>query len=527
MKKNILLMLVALTARICQAGTREELSVSTIPDSLMRGAHKVVRSEDFDLSVSSPSKIEYTLHKVVTILDEMGADELTISEGYDKFTRIREIRIVIYDRNGKQLNRHTISDMQDYAAGGAFFSDYRMKYLKTAGGVYPVTADITTTIQRDGVLDYPDWIIQEPGEAIEHSTCQVTMPPSMYLRWKAYHIDIHPEIDDSHKTYKWSVAGLRAQPPMSGTWSYRHYMPHIDFSPTDFEIDGYKGSMESWEKFSAAVANMWKHQRNLSDTVKAELRQMVKDARNDHEKIAILYSYLQKNFHYVSIQMGTGGIIPFDAQSVHSERYGDCKALSNYLCAALEAAGVSSTPILINAGSREAAIDSSFSANKFNHVILCAMADGQQEWLECTSSAMDAGHLGTFTENRYGLTVAAQGGKLVRTPASAAESNPFFISNDVRIGANGAASISTHISLGGEYRQESCTELYMGKETEQAAYLFKRLCLRQPDELALGTPIDSEARIAMTFTGAGEHVYDFRNGPKMYLSSTRLSKWYS
>ncbi len=516
-----------MTSCVSYAGTREELAVSLIPDSLMQGAHKVVRNQEFELHIYSPQKIEYTLHKVVTILDETGADELNIMEGYDKFTHIKEIRVVIYDRNGKQLNKHDIDDMQDDAAGGAFFSDYRVKYLKTAGGAYPVTADVSTTIQHIGVLDYPDWIIQKPGEAVQLSTCKVTIPQEMQLRWKSYHIDARPQITSGGKEYTWSVSGLRVQPLMISTWSYRYYMPHIDFSPSDFEIDGYKGSMESWEKFSTTVARMWRHQRNLSDTVKAEVREMVRGAKTDHEKVSILYAYLQRNFHYISIQMGIGGIIPFDAQRVHNERYGDCKALSNYLCALLEAAGVNSTPILINAGSKEPEVDSAFSADKFNHVILCAMADGQPEWLECTSSSMSAGHLGTFTENRYGLQVLPQGGRLVRTPASAPESSPMSMLHHVTVHGDGSGQVSSTISVGGEYRQGAKSELYMGKETEQVDHLFKYLHLRQPDHLALGAPHDSGGIISMSFDGETDHIYDFKNGTKMYLPATRLTKWYS
>ena len=69
---------------------------------------------------------------------------------------------------------------------------------------------------------------------------------------------------------------------------------------------------------------------------------MVKNATTDREKAAILYNYMQNNMRYVSIQLGIGGLRPFPASFVDDKKYGDCKALSNYLKSALDAVGVKS-----------------------------------------------------------------------------------------------------------------------------------------------------------------------------------------
>ncbi|WP_315822799.1 hypothetical protein [Paraflavitalea speifideaquila] len=37
------------------------------------------------------------------------------------------------------------------------------------------------------------------------------------------------------------------------------------------------------------------------------MKDLVKDAKDDREKARIIYDYLQKNFRYVSIQLGIGG----------------------------------------------------------------------------------------------------------------------------------------------------------------------------------------------------------------------------
>ncbi|MBK7636854.1 MAG: transglutaminase domain-containing protein [Saprospiraceae bacterium] len=139
------------------------------------------------------------------------------------------------------------------------------------------------------------------------------------------------------------------------------------------------------------------------------------DAKNNKEKLNRLYSYLQQNMRYVSIQLGIGGWKPMNVQQVHDFKYGDCKALSNYMKHVLNVAGIPSKYVIINAGVAENHDDTTLVRNSFNHAILAAFPDNDTVFLECTSSKTAAGYLGSFTGNRHALMIDGENSKIIKT----------------------------------------------------------------------------------------------------------------
>jgi len=219
---------------------------------------------------------------------------------------------------------------------------------------------------------------------------------------------------------------------------------------------------------------------------------MTDSIKTEKEKARFLYNYMQRNMRYVSVQLGIGGLKPFSATFVDQKKYGDCKALSNYMSALLKAVGITSYYAVINAGPNEEPADPSFPQNSFDHVILCVPFKGDTTWLECTNNIQKFGKLGSFTESRNALIITDDGGKLVSTPKSVAQDNQFNAEAHIVLDADGGAKARVKILSTGEIRDLFAGHLPTLTADKQKEFLLRNFDIKQPSafDLKSGSDID-------------------------------------
>ncbi len=117
-------------------------------------------------------------------------------------------------------------------------------------------------------------------------------------------------------------------------------LPVLSITPTTFEVEGYKGEMNSWEALGKWQLLLNAGREELPAETQAKVRELVANIPSKEAKIKVLYEYMQSRTRYVGIQLGIGGWQPFPASKVDSKGYGDCKALSNYMKALLNVVGI-------------------------------------------------------------------------------------------------------------------------------------------------------------------------------------------
>jgi hypothetical protein len=136
-----------------------------------------------------------------------------------------------------------------------------------------------------------------------------------------------------------------------------------------------------------------------------------------------LYDFLQKNTHYINVSLGIGGWQPFPADYVAAKKYGDCKALSNYMVAMLKEAGIKGKYVVIYGGTGMPDLVDDFPSLQGNHIVTCVPLGKDTIWLECTSQTVSQDFMGSFTGDRKAILIDDDGGHIVRTPSYTAAEN--------------------------------------------------------------------------------------------------------
>lgn len=406
----------------------DEYAVYRIAPSLIKNSNVVKRVDDREFILKNPGEAYFKRKYTLTILNEKGDEQAYFSQVYNRFIEIRSIEGSLYDAAGKELKKVKNKDIQDLSGvdDNSLMDDNRYKVHDFYYKVYPYTICYEVEVKYNGTMFYPEWFPQTRSlMAVEQSRFIFSCPESYEFRYKAYQYTGEPAVTHSKdtKTYTWQIVNL---PPIIGepySPNIRRVAPLVLFGPTEFEMQGYKGNMKSWQDLGRFIYSLRQGRDELPDDVKRTVHQLADGLSDPVEKVKVLYEYMQKNTRYISIQLGIGGWQPFDAKFVATKKYGDCKALSNYMFSLLKEAGIPSNYTVIRAGDSEEDIFSDFPSSQFNHVILCVPLRNDTVWLECTDQFRSAGYMGGFTGNRSALVVDESGGRLVQTPGYAMKDN--------------------------------------------------------------------------------------------------------
>jgi Domain of Unknown Function with PDB structure (DUF3857)/Transglutaminase-like superfamily len=405
-------------------GQDREFDLARMPAELAKDADAVARLNALAFTVESPGKATLRVRQAFTILNDKGRELGKVYVGYDKFRQLADLRGWLFDTQGEKIRDLKKSDINDYSAIADYslYEDSRVRAAELYYDSYPYTVVFEYEMNYNGLISWPSWYPFLSRAPVERSSFEVSVPADMPIRYHLRDVEPAPQIEQvaTRKILRWEAANLPK-------WKHEPYSPGgapcILTAPSAFEIAGYAGDMSSWAAFGSWIYQLYNGRTTLPAPALSEIQNLCGNAASPREKIQRLYEYLQAKTRYVSVQLGIGGWQPFDAAYVYQRGYGDCKALTNFMLALLQAAEVEAYPVLIRHGEDAPAVIADFPCNQFNHVILCVPMAPDTLWLECTSQTAPFGHLGAGNEDRNVLMVTPEGGKLVRTPRSKSTDN--------------------------------------------------------------------------------------------------------
>ncbi|HVW59872.1 MAG TPA: DUF3857 domain-containing protein [Puia sp.] len=454
----------------------QSYNVLLIPDSLKEGARAVVREDETILEIKSPSRAIERQHTVYTILNE-NADNLGgFVSRYDKFTSVGSVSMALYDAMGKGLKHVKKKEMEDrsYVSEGTLMDDARYKFYDFYYKVYPYTVSCDEEDEHNGLLFFTPWRpLLNSGISTQHSKYVIIAPKDYEVRYKLVNCDIKPVITVSgdKKIYTWEAGNLPARHTETGGPRWKEIAPHVLLAPSEFEAEGYKGSMTSWENFGKFINQLRSGRDVLPEDIKKKVHELTDDLKDPRRKVYALYDLLQKNTHYISVQLGIGGWQPFPAEYVATKRYGDCKALSNYMIALLKEAGITGRYVVIYGGSDEPPLVDDFPSMQGNHVISCVPLEKDTIWLECTSQTGSPGYMGSFTGDRKAILIDEAGGHIVRTPSYSSTDNTRSRVVNASISTEGNLDAEVTTTYSGTRQEMPHGLIYGASDDEREKYL--------------------------------------------------------
>lgn len=399
-----------------------DYAVSKIPAELLKNADVVKRMEEVRFEVVDPGKSRLYHKYALTILNENGDRYARLVLGYDKLREIKSMDGKLYDADGKKIKELKKSEVKDLSGTSdiSLMDDNRIKAHSFFHRLYPYTVEYESEVQLTGSFFFPAWDpLDNERISVEQSAMTVAAPVDFVIRYKAFNYKNEPTVQNekNSRIYRWEAKNLEAIELEYAYPSWDYLAPMVYLAPAKFALEKYEGDMSTWQGFGKFIYALNEGRDKLPDAIKQKVHELADKISDPKEKISILYRYMQENTRYISIQLGIGGFQPFDAAYVAAKKYGDCKALSNYMYSLLKEAGIPACYTLVKAGRGATYLREDFPSNQFNHAILCVPLQKDTVWLECTSQTLPAGYLSSFTADRPVLLISENGGKLVRTPA--------------------------------------------------------------------------------------------------------------
>lgn len=356
------------------------------------------------IQVNNPSGEKYTM----------------VSIPYNKTQTIKSLNVWIEDTNRTLIRKIKNSEIKDASATSdiTYYSDNFTRSFHVKHNRYPYRIKYSYTCKYDQYLGITDFSpVIDPSVPLHNAILQVEVPKGFDIKYLNKNVN-NPEITANEKTitYIWkaSYSGKlkkeKYSPPL------HNFIPYVSVVPLSFNY-GVSGSFKTWNDYGN-----WVHTLNdgldiLTPSEEDKIKDLVKDATDDYEKVRILYHYLQDNTRYIGVQIDIGGFKTYPAKYVCENKYGDCKALCNYMKSMLKSAGINSNYTLVYSNENPFEFDTTHVSQIFNHIILAVSLKDETLWLECTNNSIPVNYIGTSTQNRYALITGKERSYLAKTPS--------------------------------------------------------------------------------------------------------------
>ncbi len=210
-------------------------------------------------------------------------------------------------------------------------------------------------------------------------------------------------------------------------------------------------TFSSWDALGKFYWNLARPQLDVDDEVRAKIKEIAGDAKDDAAKAKAVYRYA-KSLRYVALEFGIEGIRPRRCALTLARGWGDCKDKAAVIVTMLRELGVDARMVLVRTLQRGLTVTEPPSLAMFDHAI--AYVPSLDLFLDGTAEGHGTEELPAMDRGAIALVVSPEGGKLVRLPDPPPQASPTARTIDVTLAADGSATFHGAVSVRGAHAPE-------------------------------------------------------------------------
>jgi hypothetical protein len=355
-----------------------------------------IKWEDGELVATSKTEQEKLL------LTEAGVENenmLRTDRGY--FNRLEDIdgQAFVPDARGNyKANRNfgvNVRSVED----GSFYDDYRIVTAIFTNVKKNSLIRLTTEHYHPEIAFLP-WCIPDEYIPVERFVYKVIAPKFVNLKFAKHGTHLNwiqesRENKDGKVVYTFAYNQMPAMRVQSGTPSSLYYLPHVIPYITSFRLPGTNKDSVLLSDLDQAYKFKYKYFGNINIKKDTMLERLVANIiagdKTQRKKAEHIYSWVQKNIHYVGFEAGLAGWIPREADTVCKRKFGDCKDMSSLIMAMCRLAGIDAHFTLIGTTHKPYLYTDLPLPVVSNHMICAVKLDGKWVFLDGTHANLPFG----------------------------------------------------------------------------------------------------------------------------------------
>ncbi|HEX6576680.1 MAG TPA: DUF3857 and transglutaminase domain-containing protein, partial [Gemmatimonadaceae bacterium] len=365
--------------------------------------------------IEADGRTKNTTRQVVQILTQQGAEvyrerRYSWNPESQKLT-VNWMRVV--KPNGEVISEHPeqIQDSDVPAEMGVpMYTATKVRRMSLSGLEPGTILDFSITTETNAPMMPGDffvsWRVATPTW-VARSNLVVDVPSSM-----------KPRITENNLDFK------RVETSSSGRRSFAWRKQNVDrFSGEAYAPDSLQQGMTvsvspgiNWAAIGKWYVPIARDAYAITPSVEEKMHSVLANAKSLDDSIRALHKWVAQDIRYVAIELGRGGYVPRNAETVVRTGFGDCKDKAMLFLAALRKIGVTGYPVLLNISGLER--KETPSLGQFNHMIAAVKRGNGYQFADLTAGNYPLGKLPRPEQGNLAVLVKENDAEQITLPES-------------------------------------------------------------------------------------------------------------